>query len=421
MQTIHRKSLLTLGLFLVSTLVLAQQPPGKTGSTTQPPAKPGTTPPEKGTPANTETLVAYTADGVRVEGDYYPAPEGKAKTTPCLILVHAVGPKHLTSSRADFGKLPEKLQKLGYAVVALDLRGYGKSKNVETKFWNTHTPKTKSYDLIEAKDYASSLELLEMVNDLTAVKIWLNTKNNAKECNSHVIGVIGIEQGGLIAMAWAANELADPNRIKNQSSFPALNGGANNGNGFANGQGNTNQGGGGLLGGFGLGGNRNYNNNMYNNGFGNGQGNNGQGTNAIPHYEGEDITCVVSISTTSRLNDPINYGVLERWITFLRERQVASMGIYGANDKDAGAFWSKAGLWAKPTTDKYRYKNSGVKVVKGTSLVGSKLLMNDTLDVPKMLEEYLQEAVKKAGEGRLWSEQTGPDRPTPFDVQRLFR
>jgi len=40
--------------------------------------------------------------------------------------VHAVGPKHLTSNRADFGKLPEKLQKLGYAVVALDLRGYGK-------------------------------------------------------------------------------------------------------------------------------------------------------------------------------------------------------------------------------------------------------------------------------------------------------
>ena len=101
--------------------------------------------------------------------------------------------------------------------------------------------------------------------------------------------------------------------------------------------------------------------------------------------------------------------------------QVASMAIYGANDKEASAFWSKAGQWAKPTTDKYRYKNSGVKPIKGTSLVGSKLLMNDTLDVPKVLEEYLQEAVKKIGEGRLWSEQSGPDRPTPFEVQRLFR
>ena len=144
MQTIQNKTLLTLCLFLVSTLVLAQQPPEKTGAATQPPAKPAGPTPEKKTvppaqppaktaPVNVEPLVAFTFDGVRLEGDYYPAPDNKARSTPCLILVHAVGSKHLTSSRADFGKLPEKLQKMGYAVVALDLRGYGKSKSVETK------------------------------------------------------------------------------------------------------------------------------------------------------------------------------------------------------------------------------------------------------------------------------------------------
>lgn len=422
MHTIRGKAILTLMLFLAGSLVIAQQPPSKTGTSpqppgktvvpSQPPAKTGS-PPVKAADGNVEHLVTFTYDGVRLDGDYYPALEGKAKVTPCLILVHPVGPKHLTSSRADFGKLPEKLQKMGYAVVAIDMRGYGKSKSVEAKFWNTHTPKTKSIETIEGKDYASSLELLEMVYDLTAVKIWLNTyKNNARECNSHVIGVIGLEQGGLIAMAWAANELSDPGRIKNASSIAALNN--QNNSGFANGQGNNNQGVGGLIGGF-FGGNRN-NNNMNNN-----QNNTGLGTNVIPKYEGEDIACIVSVSTTNRLNDPLSYALLERWIAFLRDRGVASMAIYGANDKDASLFWSKAAQWAKPTTDKYRFKNSGAKPIKNTSLVGAKLLSNDALDVTKVLEEYLAEAVKRVGEVRLWSEQTGPEKPSPFEVQRLFR
>ncbi|MFT3879405.1 MAG: alpha/beta fold hydrolase [Gemmatales bacterium] len=433
MYTNQGKALLTLGIVLIAGLVVAQQPPAKTGSTTQPPAKTtaatqppaktGTTPPEKNAPANqpagkasnslAEPLVTFTYDGVRLEGDYYPAPEKKGTSTPCLILVHAVGAKHLTSSRADFGKLPERLNKLGYAVVALDMRGYGKSKTVEpNRFWNTHTPKTKTLDLIEGKDHASSLELLEMVYDLNAVKTWLNSKNNAKDCNSHVIGVIGVEQGGLIAMAWAANELSDPNRVKNPSSAAALNPGANNG--FANGQGNNNQGVGGLLSGFGIGGNRNNNN------MNNGQVNTGQGT-AIPKYEGEDITCIVSISTSNRLHDPLSYALMERWISFLRDRGVASMAIYGANDKEASTFWNKAVQWAKPTSDKYRFKNSGAKPIKNTSLVGAKLLSNDALDVPKVLEEYLQEAVKKAGESRLWGQQYMPDHPTPFEVLRILR
>lgn len=423
MQTTRGQAILTLVLFLGGSLIIAQQPPAKIVAPAQPPVKAGTTPAKTGTPpanaaaSNVEPIVTFTYDGVRLEGDFYPAPEKKGTSTPCLILVHAVGSKHLTSSRADFGKLPERLNKQGYAVVALDMRGYGKSKTVEpNKFWKIHSPKTKSLETIEGKDYASSLELLEMVYDLNAVKTWLNSKNNAKDCNSQVIGVIGIEQGGLIAMAWAANELSDPHRVKNPSSIAALNG---QNNGFANGQGNNNQGVGGLLGGFGIGSNRN-NNNM-NNGFNNGQGNTGQGANTIPKYEGEDITCIVSISTSNRLHDPLSYALMERWISFLRDRGVASMAIYGANDKEASTFWNKAVQWAKPTTDKYRFKYSGAKPIKGTSLVGAKLLMNDTLDVPKVLEEYLQEAVKKAGESRLWGQQYIPDHPTPFEVQRLFR
>lgn len=416
-----QQSILVLGFLVVAGLAWADQPPGKTAAGAPDKNAPAKQAPGKQTPgktttpasnSNAEQLVTYTFDGVRIEGDYYPAPEAKAKNTPCLILVHAVGPKHFTASRADFGKLPEKLQKMGYAVAVVDMRGYGKSKTVENKFWNTHRPKSKVLDQIEGKDYATSLDLLEMVQDLTAVKIWLNTKNNAKECNSHAIGVIGLEQGGLIAMAWAGNELTDPARVKQRGNVANNGGGLNNPNGVGNtGQGNT---------GFN---NTGFGNAGFGNtGFGNNPGQFGNQTGGtVPRYEGEDITCIVSVSTSNRLGDPLSLSLLEKWITFLRERQVSSMAIYGANDKEAAGFWSKAGVWAKPTTDKYRYRNSGTKPIKGTSLVGAKLLTNDTLDVTKMLEEYLADAVKKVSEGRLWSEQTGPDRPTPFDVQRLLR
>ncbi|MFO0813413.1 MAG: hypothetical protein U0796_09350 [Gemmatales bacterium] len=408
--------LLTLAWMGLVGLVAAQQPPAKT-ATTQPPGKTAEKPPEKmaektapakapvtKSNANVEHLVTFTADGVRIEGDFYPPAESKAKTAPCIILLHAIGPRNLTASRADFGKLPERLQKLGYAVVAIDLRGYGKSKTVESQFWNSHRPKNRNLELIEAKDYSSSSEMLEMVYDLTAVKIWLNIKNNAKECNSHAVAVIALEQSGLIAMAWAANEHADPNRVKVRS----VAGGLPNQNGFGN-QGFGNQG----------------NTGFGNQGFGN-QGNTGTGNqrqpgSIVPRFEGEDITCIVPISTSHRLNEAINLGYLERWVTFLRDHQVATMAIYGAQDKEASAFWAKAGLWARPAGDKFRFKNSGVKPVKGTSLTGAKLLSNDTLDVPKMLEDYLAEALKKPAESRLWAEQTGQDRPTPIELQRLFR
>jgi predicted esterase len=435
------RTLLTLSLsaLLLCTLV-AQQPPGKTSTAPQPPSKtppppdktaPGKTtmPPDKTAPGKTNTppaknaatasvepLVTYTFDGVRIDGDYYPVPETKGKTAPCIILVHAVGLKNVNASRADWGKLPAKLQSQGYAVAAIDLRGYGKSKTVEELFWKTHRPKTRNRDTIEAKDHSSPIEMLEMVYDLTAVKIWLNTKNNSKECNSKAIAVIGLEQGGLIALAWAANEHSDPNRTKQK---PTLN---TNQGGFGNpGVGNPG------FGNPGVGnpafGNPNFNNpNLNNPNYNpNNQGmNNSQGS-GVARFEGEDIVCVIPISTTAKLNEPLSMGLIERWITFTRDRQVGLMAIYGAQDKDANTFWTKAGTWAKPAGDKFRFKNSGTKPVKGTSLVGAKLLSNDTLDVPKTLEDYLSDALKRAAESRLWSEQQGQDRPTQIDIQRLLR
>ncbi|HMP17973.1 MAG TPA: hypothetical protein PKD72_13180, partial [Gemmatales bacterium] len=148
-------------------------------------------------------------------------------------------------------------------------------------------------------------------------------------------------------------------------------------------------------------------------------GNNALG-NATARMEGEDIVCILPISTANRLNEPLSMGLLERWITYTRDRQVALMAIYGTQDKDANTFWSKASTWVRPAGDKFRYKNNGTKPIK-TSLAGAKLLSNDTLDVPKIIEDYLNDTLKRAAESRLWSEHQGQDRPTAIDIQRLIR
>src|SRR4029078_6435668 len=193
-----------LGLFVFTCVALASQPPAKQPTqppTKQPPAKndqgmtkggtPDKTQPPKSTgDAAKETIVAWTFDGVRIEGDFYPQPEGKGKRTPVILLLHAVGKGRLDASRADFGKLPEKLQKMGYAVATFDFRGYGKSKQITTDFWQYNHARTKTIDHVEARDFTSRMDLMNLVNDLIAVKIWLNKKNNMGDCNSNLVGVI---------------------------------------------------------------------------------------------------------------------------------------------------------------------------------------------------------------------------------------
>jgi hypothetical protein len=383
------------------------QPPAK-GATPNKPgsaaAKPQTTP-DKTVPGKTEgkmpaktagetkdRLITYTFDGVKIEGTFYPALEDKGRKTPCLILLHAVGTRHLAASRKDFDKLPEKLQKLGYAVVTFDFRGYGESKTVNTQDFLRYNriAKTKNPEHIEAKDYQSSMDLLNLVNDLVAVKVWLNKKNNSGDCNSNVVGIVAVEQSAIVATAFVANELTDPNRSKDKKTSSAV---------FIPGVGtvqslptspNGNLGAGGGLG------------------------------SPAGRMEGEDIACLVCVSSSNRLHEAIPMNVMEYWMAAIRDRHVPMLALYGANDRDAATFWSKAVTWVKPPREKDRYRNSGAIVIRNTSLAGTKLLLNETLDVNKSLETYFQDTLKKVGEARIWTEQS-TETPSPVDIQRLFR
>ena len=141
----------------------------------------------------------------------------------------------------------------------------------------------------------------------------------------------------------------------------------------------------------------------------------------LGRMEGDDVVCLVAVSSSNRLNEAIPVQIIESWLVLLRDRHVATLAIYGANDRDASSFWNKAIGLIKPPREAQRYKNSGAKPIKNTNLVGTRLLLNDTLEVVKSLEDYFTEAVKKAGEAKIWTEQPGTELPSQVDISRLLR
>lgn len=63
-----------------------------------------------------------TTDGVKISADYYPGKGDDLGRAPVVILVHMLG-----KDRGSWSDFPGKLQEAGFAVLALDLRGHGKS------------------------------------------------------------------------------------------------------------------------------------------------------------------------------------------------------------------------------------------------------------------------------------------------------
>src|SRR5436190_640891 len=110
MSAFKRWSFPAVGVLMCTCLALAAQPPSKqppaaSGKTAPGPDKTGTapgmdkpgaaqdkaTPPKSAGDGSKEIIVVWTYDGVRIEGDFYPPPEGKGKKTPVILLLHAVG------------------------------------------------------------------------------------------------------------------------------------------------------------------------------------------------------------------------------------------------------------------------------------------------------------------------------------------
>jgi dipeptidyl aminopeptidase/acylaminoacyl peptidase len=127
--------------------------------------RPVSPPPPPGTVVHMEA-----ADGVPIEGSYW---AGAGRHAPAVLLLHGIN-----TNRNQFTRHAEWLSGLGYAVLAIDLRGHGGSGAVE-----------RTFGLHEARDAAAGFAFLKA------------------QAPGRRIGVIGVSLGGAAALLGEAGPL----------------------------------------------------------------------------------------------------------------------------------------------------------------------------------------------------------------------
>lgn len=161
-------------------------------------------------PAAPEKVKFDTVDQVTLEGTFYPSAKGKK--SPCVLLLHKISGN---SQQAGWDDLAKELQKNDFAVLSFDFRGHGNSVNVGKEFWafplipnknlvkgfHPQNPKLK----IGHKDFANEY-FVHLVNDIAAAKLYLDRRNDAGDCNSSNLVLIGAEDGAALGALWMAAE-----------------------------------------------------------------------------------------------------------------------------------------------------------------------------------------------------------------------
>ena len=170
-----------------------------------------------------------TADGMLLQGRFHKATKGNPGDSPVVIMMYAPGPdKDMTKN--DWAGLANTLAKEGNNVFRFDWRGHGLSKKIAdpNKFWDTplkdqpaENPYTgpvhqnpryvRGYNKLRLKQEISARDFLpaynaEYAQDLAAVRVHLDQKNDRGAANTSRVILIGEGEAATIAMIWMAAE-----------------------------------------------------------------------------------------------------------------------------------------------------------------------------------------------------------------------
>jgi len=167
-----------------------------------------------------------TADGVELSATLYPNPG--AKRDAVVVLLNDVDPKAKGAGQQAWADLAAALQKDGFVVLTFDFRGFGDSKTVDpAKFWKSRhnavpqfIKKGKGKDAIDHKDFSPTY-LPYLVNDVAAVKAYLDRRSDARELNSSNMILIGAGQGATLGALWMAHAARN---CKDKNPNPLLGG-----------------------------------------------------------------------------------------------------------------------------------------------------------------------------------------------------
>ena len=139
-----------------------------------------------------------TYDGVELRGKFYQANTAKNKNNGCVILMHGY---QKDPTKGDWKGLADLLTANGFNVVQFDFRFHGQRTDVQPSiFWNDPFNKTHITgatrkpprseltfkDIKNPKDYYPML-----VNDVMAVRTYLDTQNDSGKVNTSSVYLIG--------------------------------------------------------------------------------------------------------------------------------------------------------------------------------------------------------------------------------------
>jgi alpha-beta hydrolase superfamily lysophospholipase len=146
-----------------------------------PAANPAVTPVVRGEPDRVEFS---TEDKQKLVGTYW-APKDQRGAAPAAVLVHDAG-----GSRNDLIEVAERLQKQGFAVLAIDLRGHGESRG-ELQVWSELTEEARTRTWTFA------------LRDVKAAIGWIAKRDGVHSSN---ISLLGDRAGSALVTRYAARD-----------------------------------------------------------------------------------------------------------------------------------------------------------------------------------------------------------------------
>jgi alpha-beta hydrolase superfamily lysophospholipase len=157
-----------------------------------------------------------TIDGVKLKANLWVGKNGKDGAT--VILLHNFDNKGGDCQKDGWNDLAAALQKEGHSVLSFDFRGHGESIGVDpAKFWSNEFAYNQRYvkfKLVEGKPPESITQTNFrdgyypfLVNDITAVRAFLDKQNDAGTINTKNVVVIGAGQGATLGMLWMESEM----------------------------------------------------------------------------------------------------------------------------------------------------------------------------------------------------------------------
>jgi hypothetical protein len=166
-----------------------------------------------GQPAEPSVVRIETADGLNLWGKWFQG--GKSNKSDTVIMVHAYGKE---CSKGPWEDLAKALQKEDFSVVMFDMRGHGESaKSLALNDWKKFcdeqynkysgyalNPKASTQEIRREKFNAAYYPYL--INDLAAVRRFVDKKNDSSNCNSGRIFIIAEGSICPLVMMWASTE-----------------------------------------------------------------------------------------------------------------------------------------------------------------------------------------------------------------------